>query len=76
MGDNDELYSGAGDSNWATIDDVATVNRLFTKEQELHLYPKFTGLTVEKFLGTGDSFEILRINDMDAYTTTPDGAMA
>lgn len=65
--DDDALYAGAGDPNWLMIDGVATLNRAFTEEQSIAGYSKYTGLTVEKFTGKGDSFEATRVNDMDAY---------
>lgn len=65
--DDDQLYSGAGDPNWLMIDGVATINRVFTKEQIDEGYSCFTGLTVERFIGAGNSFEMERINDMTGY---------
>lgn len=65
--DDDALYVSAGDPNFLFIDGKPTLNRVFTKQQQEEGYDKYTGLTVDKITGNGDTFTISRVNDMTGY---------
>ncbi len=67
-GDDGEIYTSAGDPNWAFVDGKPTPLTWQEAIEMPGIYPHMGGLDIEKISGTGKCFAIKRVNSMPGLT--------